>query len=136
MEVDVAGRLSVRTRIDAEHVHHLHQVEYLVPTLLVEAVLQRVAGRVAASAVLPHQRLHAVVIGRVARERGQELVARQLADPIFLTGHRLQPEILLRRLAQVDIALGRLIGESLRPHAVFAIRQRREVVAAGLIGVD
>ena len=38
--------------------------------------------------------------------------------------------------AELDVALGGLEGQRLRPDPVFPVRQRREVVVAGLIGVD
>ena len=39
VELDIGRRLVIRTEVDAEHVHVLHQVENLVPAFLVEPVL-------------------------------------------------------------------------------------------------
>ena len=89
MEFDIAGRLAVGARIDAEHVHHLHEVEHLAPALLVEAVLQRIARRSGSRCSSSAPASSSEVLGRVARQRRQELVAGQLADPILLVRHRL-----------------------------------------------
>ena len=50
--------------------------------------------------------------------------------------HRLQREVLVLRRREVDRALGGLEAQRLRPDLVFAGRERREIVVAGLVGVD
>ena len=109
MEVDVRRHPLVRARIGAVDVDLLHQVQDLVPALLVEAMLEHVAGAVTAGAVLAHLRLHAEVFRRVAGQRRQEFVAGQLPDPGLAVGDRLQHEILLPRLADGDVA-GRAVS--------------------------
>ena len=126
----------VGARIGAVDVDLLHQVHDLVPALLVEAVLEDVAGAVTAGAVLAHLRLHAEIFRRVAGQRRQEFVAGQLPDPGLAVGDRLEHEILLPRLADGDVADRAFELHRLRPDPVVSFRQRREIVVARCVGVD
>ena len=136
VKVDIGRDPLVRARIGAADVHLLHQVEDFRPAFLVEAVLQGIAGAVTAGAVLAHLRLHAEVFRRIAGERRQEFVARQLLDPGLPVGDRLEHEVLLPRLADGHVVARGLELHRLRPDPIVSVRQRREVVVAGRVGID
>jgi hypothetical protein len=63
-------------------------------------------------------------------------LAGQLSPAPLGIGHRGKRHVLLFRRGEIDIALGGLEAERLRPDLVLAGRQRREIVVAGLVGVD
>ena len=69
MKIDIGRRFVIGALINALHVDMLHQVENLVPTFLVEAMLQRITRAVAAGAIFPHLRFHAVIFRRVGGKR-------------------------------------------------------------------
>ncbi len=135
MEVDDGVRLGIG-RQHAGVGHDLHQVDDLRPTVLVEAELQHVARRVTAGASVAEDALDAGVGRAVLGQRRHEHFARQLPHLPLDVGHRVEREIRPPHRRQIDLALGELEGERLRPHRVRAGGQRRKVVAALFVGVD
>ena len=123
-------------RIDAVVRHHLHQVDDLVPAVLVEPELQHIARRVAAGAEVAE---HALGVGigrrRLGQRRHQDF-ARHLPDAPFRIGDRLEHEVGAPRGGKIDRAIRSLERQRLRPDPVLARRHRREIIVALLVGVD
>src|SRR6185295_3220402 len=124
-------RLRVRPGIDAGDRHDLHEIDDLAPAGLVETELQRVAGRVAAGAVVHEDLLHARVLGARLGQRRDHHLARQLAEAPLGIRDLGQREVLAARRGELDRAARALEAERLRPHTVPALRQRREEIFAG-----
>ena len=135
VELDDGVRLGI-SRIDAGVGHDLHQVDDLAPAVLVEAELEHVARRVASGAGVAEDPLDARVLVGLLRQRRHQHFARQLSHPPLGIGHRPEREVGPPRRREIDLALGRLERQRLRPHVVFARGQRRKVVAPLLVGVD
>jgi hypothetical protein len=75
------------------------------------------------------------VVGRLGQRRHQHL-AGQLAHLALEVAHRLKRQVGTLGGDEIDLALGKLEGERLRPDAVFAGGQRGEVIVALLVGID
>jgi hypothetical protein len=136
MEInDLVGR-RIRPAIEAVDVDHLHRLDHRVPAALVEAVLQRVARRVAARAIVAEDALHALVIVGFLRQAREDEVTRHLSHLGLEIGHRLEHEVLALLGGEIDVVLGGLEAQRLRPDLVFAGLERWEIVGAGLVGED
>ena len=122
--------------INARAGHHLHQVEDLVPAGLIEAELQYISRRMTGRAIVHEDPLDARIVRCRFRQCRGEHLTRQLPDPLFRVGYLLEHKILMTRGAQVHRTLGSLEAKRLRPDAIFACGQRREIIAAGLVGID
>jgi hypothetical protein len=131
--VEHALRLVLGPEIDAGDVDVLHQIDDGAPAGLVELVLQRVARGVTARAVVDDELLEAAVVGGVLGQRRDREIAGQLPKEIL---HRLEREVLVPGRAEIDLAPGGLERQRLRPDAVLARGQRREIVVAGSVGED
>ena len=133
VKFDVRRAFVIGPEIIAEHVDVLHQIQDRVPASLIELVLQRIARAMAAGAVLAYLGLHPEVFRRVARQRLEEHVARQLPHEIL---HRLEEKILAPRRREIDAALGRLVTERLRPNAILCGGHGRKIVNTRFVGKD
>ena len=80
--------------------------------------------------------LHAGVVFGAFRQRGDQQLARQLANAPLGIGDGLQREILAPAGAEIDRASGPLEAERLRPDLILAGGQQREVIGAGSVSVD
>ena len=107
-----------------------------VQPALVETVLERVARRVAARAVVVHDPSHAEIVGGLGGKAGEDQVAGHLPHLALGVVDLGEREIAPRAGFDVDLGGGRLEAQRLRPHAVLPCRQRREVIGAGLVGED
>src|SRR5262249_37446053 len=58
------------------------------------------------------------------------------ADLLIEVLDRIEREVLPARRAEIDVAPGGLEADRLRPDLVLALRQRRKVVSARVIGID
>src|SRR4029079_9959706 len=79
---DSRGR-ALLAHVAAVDVGILHELDDGVPARLVEAELQRIAGGMAARAVVAYQLLHSPVMLRVVRQRVERDVAPQLAERLL-----------------------------------------------------
>jgi len=115
--IEDTGRRTARADIGTVDVDVLHQLDDGVPAGLVEAMLQDITSRMAGSAVVAHDRLHALVLLVVLRQRRKHLVAGELLPHVL---GRLEREVVLLGCAEIDLALGGRKRQRLRPDAVFA----------------
>jgi hypothetical protein len=122
--------------IEAVDVDRFHGADDGVPTGFIEAVLQRVAWRMAARAVVAEDLLHAQIVGRVAGQAREDQIAGQLDDPRFGILDRRKREVLLLDGAERDLGLRGGEADRLRPQPVLAFGQGREHVGAVLVGED
>ena len=136
VEVDHLVQRRLVGAIGAVDVDVLHRLDDRVPALLVEAVLERVARRVAARAIVAENALHAGVVGRRVGQAGEDQVARHLLDQPLVVGDRREREIGAARGGEIELAPGGLEGERLRPYLILTFLHRREVVVTGLVCVD
>ena len=136
VEFDDAVDLGIGAGILAGAADDLHQVNDLVPAGLVELELQRIAGRVAAGALIVEDALGLRVGIGVLRQRRGEHFRRQLADALLGIGDGRELEILVLGRREVDLILGGVEAERLGPDAVFAVGHRREEILPALVGVD
>src|SRR5262249_59715905 len=97
-------------------------------------MLQEVARRVAACAIVMDDALHAHVVGSVSRQSGEDQVARQLADEPLGVLDLLERKIRPGPSLQLGLAIFCLEAERLRPYTILTGRKRGEIVGPGLVG--
>ena len=96
-------------------------------------MLQRIARRMASGAGLAHDVLHARIVRRRVRQRGEKLVPRQLPHPV---GCRPETEIARRTGRQFDLGLCGLERQRLGANGISARRQGGEKIVAIGVGKD
>ena len=112
----------------------LHYIDDVAPAIRIKLVLKHEIGLMAAGTIISKDRFHSSMFECVLRESHHPFRSGELSGEIF---DGLEREISLRfRSAEIDLRAAGFKADSLRPNAVVTFVQRREVVAAVVVGKD